>query len=173
MKTRLGPDHPDVLLVMGSIANILFKLGRGAEAFQITEDFLQLSPGKDVDRRMLPRVMNIRLRHFENMKDATGCKKTAEMWEKLNLTDADNLYRACCFRAVTAAVIKLTPSADEARLTMEQADQAMAWLKKAIAAGYKDADRIAKDKDLDALRDRDDFKKLMAEVQASKKSPKK
>ena len=74
--------------------------------------------------------------------------------------------RAASFRAVTAAVIKgaKTQAADTTRLASEQADQSMAWLKQAIAAGYKDAAHMAKDIDLDALRGRDDFKKLMAEL---------
>lgn len=43
----------------------------------------------------------------------------------------------------------------------------MAWLKQAIAAGYKDAGHMAKDQDLDALRDRQDFKKLSAGLAAA------
>jgi eukaryotic-like serine/threonine-protein kinase len=43
----------------------------------------------------------------------------------------------------------------------EYADQAMRMLSFAVQAGYKNAAHMAKDKDLDVLRDRDDFKKLM------------
>jgi hypothetical protein len=42
-----------------------------------------------------------------------------------------------------------------------EADQAMTWLKQAVAAGYKDVDKVNKDKDLDALRDRTDFRELV------------
>ena len=62
-----------------------------------------------------------------------------------------------------------TPAADAARLAKEQADLAMAWLHKAVAAGFKDAEHMKKDKDLDALREREDFKKLLAELEAKKK----
>ncbi len=41
----------------------------------------------------------------------------------------------------------------------------MTWLKKAVAAGYHDASNMSKDHDLDALRDRDDFKKLLGDLQ--------
>ena len=47
----------------------------------------------------------------------------------------------------------------------KQAALAMEWLKKAVAAGYKDVAQIKKDKDLDALRDREDFKKLVTELE--------
>ena len=45
----------------------------------------------------------------------------------------------------------------------------MELLHKAVKAGYKDAAHMAKDKDLDALRDREDFKKLVAEMGATTK----
>jgi hypothetical protein len=44
-------------------------------------------------------------------------------------------------------------------------DEAMKMLKDAVAKGYKDALHMRKDKDLDALRERDDFKKLLAELE--------
>ena len=40
----------------------------------------------------------------------------------------------------------------------------MAWLRKAVAAGYKNVDHMKKDTDLDPLRSREDFKKLLAEL---------
>jgi hypothetical protein len=51
----------------------------------------------------------------------------------------------------------------------KQADLAMDRLRKAIAAGYKDVAHMKKDRDLDALREREDFKALVAELEA--KSP--
>ena len=48
-----------------------------------------------------------------------------------------------------------------ARLATTEADRAMAWLHKAVAAGYKDRGQMKKDKDLDALRSRADFRELI------------
>jgi serine/threonine-protein kinase len=51
-----------------------------------------------------------------------------------------------------------------------QADQyaarAVELLRQAVAKGWKDVEHLKKDSDLDPLRGRDDFKKLMAEVKA-------
>jgi hypothetical protein len=119
-----------------------------------------------------PRLIELRLRHFEKIKDASACRATAEMWERLNRADADSFYNAACFRAVTAAVIKVdpkTPGADAERLATEEADRAMVWLHKAVAAGYRNAGHVAKDTDLDTLRGREDFKKLLGELQDKKK----
>jgi len=49
---------------------------------------------------------------------------------------------------------------------------AMEALKRAIAAGYNDIASMKKDSDLDALRDREDFKKLFAELEAKAKAKK-
>jgi serine/threonine protein kinase/Flp pilus assembly protein TadD len=49
----------------------------------------------------------------------------------------------------------------------EYADRAMEFLRKAVNAGFKDAANMAKDTDLDPLREREDFKKLIAELDPS------
>jgi hypothetical protein len=46
----------------------------------------------------------------------------------------------------------------------------MAWLNQAVSAGYKDAAHIKEDHDLDSLRARDDFKRLVAELEWVKTS---
>ena len=46
----------------------------------------------------------------------------------------------------------------------EYADRAMAMLRRAVDAGYRDAARMKQDEALDSLRDRDDFKKLLADL---------
>jgi tetratricopeptide (TPR) repeat protein len=166
-KTKLGPDHPDTLMSMWGVAASLVMLKRSAEAVPIIDDCVQRVTGKVVHPALLPGVMNLRLQHFAKTKDPVGCQQTAALWEKLNRTDAVSLYNAACWRAVTAAVLR---AADPSPAGVEQADaeaeQAMAWLKKAVAAGYKNAAHMEKDKDLYALRDREDFKKLLAELKA-------
>ena len=121
------------------------------------------------------KMQTVLLRRFEKTRDAAGCRERAEMWEKLNRTDAVSLYNAACYRAVTAAVLQQdpkTPGADATRLAREEADRAMVWLKQAVAAGYKNAAHVAQDRDLDALRDREDFKQLVAELEAGPTLPK-
>ncbi len=91
------------------------------------------------------------------------------MWEKLGRTDASDLYGASGYRAVTAAVIKIdpeTPDTDATRLAAAEADRAMTWLHKAVAAGFTDVEHLKRDRALDALSDRQDFKEVLAELQA-------
>jgi hypothetical protein len=43
-----------------------------------------------------------------------------------------------------------------------EAERAMAWLQKAVAAGFQNSEPIRNGEDLAALREREDFKKLVS-----------
>jgi non-specific serine/threonine protein kinase/serine/threonine-protein kinase len=168
-KAKLGPDHPDTLLSMWGVADSLMKLDRGTEAAPIIDDCMQRAAGKTVHAGLLPGLIYLRLQHFEKKQDAAGCRQTAEMWEELKRTDADSLYNAACMRAVTAAVFRGTdakPSLHSEEADAE-ADRAMAWLKQAVATGYKNAVHLRRDRDLNALRDRADFRALRSKLEGS------
>jgi tetratricopeptide (TPR) repeat protein len=166
-KAKLGADHPDTFLSMWGVAYDLLKLDRGAEAVPIIDECLRRATGQSAHPTLFPGMIRLRLRHFEKAKDAAGCRTTAELWEKQRRTDAASLYNAACWRAVTAAVIRATDTSPAAAVQADaEADRAMAWLKQAIAAGYNDVANMKKDKDIDALRDRADFQKLMTELEA-------
>jgi serine/threonine protein kinase len=118
-------------------------------------------------RASVQKLLFARLSKGAMRKDAAVCRETAEMWERLKWTDAASLYNAACMRAVTAAALRATSQSPAvAHQADAEADRAMVWLKQAIAAGYNNAAHMAKDSDLDALRDREDFRKLMAELKA-------
>ncbi len=168
-KRVLPKDHPDTLKSMGALAESLIKLDRGAEAIPLIDECVAKAAGQAVDPRLIPTVMALRMGHFQKVGDPAGCRATAAMWEKLNRPDAGSLYDAACFRAVTAGVQATAKTADAAKLAQDDADRAMQWLHKAVQAGYKDAAHMRKDTDLDPLREREDFKKLLAELEEAKK----
>jgi eukaryotic-like serine/threonine-protein kinase len=174
-RERLGSDHPDTLISLWDVARYLIGLKRSAEALPLIDECLKHAARTDISPNMIPRVMGLRLGHFAAAKDVDGCRATAELWEKLNRTDADSLYQAAHMRAVTAAVLRGadSESALQENGAAAEADRAMAWLKQALAAGYKDVARLKRNSDFDALRDRDDFKKLMAELEAHEGKEKK
>jgi hypothetical protein len=62
---------------------------------------------------------------------------------------------------VTADLLAEDPAASKV-----EADLAMAWLTKAVAAGYKDHGHMEKDADLAAVRGREDYKKLLKSMAA-------
>jgi serine/threonine protein kinase/tetratricopeptide (TPR) repeat protein len=167
-KATSGPNHLDTLRSMWRVAECLTQLERGREAVPILDDCFRRAAAKPCcQRELLPGVTGVRLRHFEKMKDAAGCRQTAEMWENLKRTDADSLYHAARMRAVTAAVFRAADTSPEGVQQADaEADRAMTWLKQALAVGYNNAAHLREDKDLDALRDRADLTELVTELQA-------
>jgi tetratricopeptide (TPR) repeat protein len=169
-QAKLGLDHADTLLSMHELAANLIQCDRGAEAVPLIDECVSLANGKAVDPNLIPGLIDLRLRHFEKQKDASGCRATAQMWEVLQRSDANSLYSAACFRAVTAAVLRATDKSDAADSNIAaEAEKAMDWLAQAVAAGFTDVAHINEDKDLHPLREREDFKELLAELQAKKK----
>ncbi len=90
------------------------------------------------------------------------------LWERQRSTDPRSLYNAACSHALTAAILASGAKGVPAR---EAADRSVALLQRAVRAGYHDAAGPGRDKDLDALRDREDFKKLLADLQAAEATP--
>jgi serine/threonine protein kinase/tetratricopeptide (TPR) repeat protein len=160
-KAKLGADHPLTVMRMANLAESLVAVNRGAEALPIIDDCLKRSSGHAPDPRLIPTVMELRLRHFEKVADAVGCRQTAEMWENLNRADANSLYTAAVMRAVAVTVAQHAPGSDAARPVNEDAERATAWLRKAVAAGYGDIPHLLADPDLAALRGRADYADLL------------
>lgn len=75
---------------------------------------------------------------------------------------------------MAAAVLRATDKSPQAAKQADtSADQAMAWLKQAVAASYKDIAQMKKDADVDALRIRADFRELTAKLEAGVETDKK
>jgi tetratricopeptide (TPR) repeat protein len=157
------PDHQFTLNCMVNLAQSYAGLGRHAEALRLRQEALPLLRAKLGPEH--PSTIVCAFRVAERAKDVAACRQLDETWEKLNRTDADSLVTAARMRAVTATIAGLDAAGDDA-------GRAMAWLKKAVAAGYKDAAHMKGDKDLIALQDREDFKKLLTELEASAAKPK-
>ena len=79
-----------------------------------------------------------------------------------------NHYNIACVFALSSAAAendgKLAP-ADRARLKAQYADRAVDFLRQAVAEGYEDAPGLKGDPDLNSLHSREDFQKLVREVE--------
>jgi hypothetical protein len=80
--------------------------------------------------------------------------------------DGEALYNAACVFALAAERSDETGSSVSKE---ECANRAVAHLRKAASKGFRDVDLLKNDDDLKAVRQRDDFKKLLADLE--KKSP--
>jgi tetratricopeptide (TPR) repeat protein len=76
---------------------------------------------------------------------------------------AEQWYNFACVYAVGAGKIE-----DKKQ---QYADRAMQLLQRAVQAGYRDKAHMDKDTDLDSLRDREDFKKLLTKPHQDKEKP--
>jgi serine/threonine-protein kinase len=95
-------------------------------------------------------------------KAAKLYRRTLTLLEKVSEPSAADLYDQAGCRARLAAV----SSQDRA-----ESDKAMASLRKAVKAGYHDAEHMRKDADLETLRQRPDFQELLQELEKKSKSP--
>jgi serine/threonine protein kinase len=172
-KARLGPDHHDTLWSMTNLADGYAKLGRGADALKLREDTLALQKAKlGADHPdTLAGMNNLALSYATLGRQADALKlleQTVALQEtKLGAGHPHTLmvmYNVACIHARM-----ISDSKDRVKET----ELAMGWLQKAVAAGYKDIELMSKDSDLDVLRDRQDFKKLLAKLKAKQEKGKK
>src|SRR5262249_364483 len=77
--------------------------------------------------------------------------------------DANTLYNCACVHALAPAAVK------DADAAQRPPARAVGLLRHAIAKGYKEAAHMKKDTALDALRQRGDFQKLLAELERGSK----
>ena len=143
-------------------AAALDALGRHAEAVRDWERAQALDDGQ-LKQLFQTSVAESRLRACQQAGDGAGCLAAAASFEALKQVDAQNLYKMARLRAVCADVIardtKFAPP-EATRLAQEQADAAMSWLQKSIAAGNKNVARIRGEQDFASLGAREDFQKL-------------
>jgi hypothetical protein len=164
LREKFGPDNYSTLMAMWGVASNLEGLKKGEEAMPILDECFQRIARLPVQPNVI-KLLDVRMRHFAKKKDASGCRKTAEMWESLHRKDPASLFGAARYRAVTATVTRnQTRPASAGKEADGEADRAMAWLTQAVAAGYKDVAVLSFDGDLDSLRNRTDFRELVARL---------
>jgi tetratricopeptide (TPR) repeat protein len=89
--------------------------------------------------------------------------------DRLPSDGPEDLFNLACCRAACSAFLgqgQGKSMAEEQAEQKQEADLAMQELHKAIAAGFRDLERLRKEPDLNPLRDRKDFKTLEAELEA-------
>jgi hypothetical protein len=73
------------------------------------------------------------------------------------------LYDAACIFSLASATVK-----EDVKLQERYAARAMELLRQAVQKGFQDVAHMKKDTDLDPLREREDFQKLIRELEAKK-----
>jgi tetratricopeptide (TPR) repeat protein len=100
---------------------------------------------------------------------ATSFREAIAILEGLPTRTRDNYYNLACYYALLAGVAAEPGAEMSAAEGQTAAEQAMAALRQAVAAGWRNAAHMKIDTDLDALRPCLDFQQLMQELE--KKNP--
>ena len=133
-------------------AEALTDLHRHAEAVKDWDRAIELDDGPNRPRLRLQRAMIAR-----PAGDHAKAAAEAEVQAAGDKVTAATLYDCACVFAICSAGCK-----DDVDRKKQYADRAMAVLTKAVAAGYADPAHLTADDDLATLRNRDDFKALVA-----------
>jgi tetratricopeptide (TPR) repeat protein len=102
---------------------------------------------------------------------ARAAEELEELARQADLRDVLVYNIACAFSRASAAVDRDTKlsAAERAQLRARYADRSVGFLHKAVDKGYRYPNKIKNDSDLEPLRGRQDFQKVIADLQAKEK----
>ncbi len=119
-------------------------------------------------RDLLVAVAQSRLGLADHARLATAADDLA----RFGYDPANDTYDAACLVCRCMTLADKDAQLAEARrkeLAQSYADRALALLRQAVARGFKDVARMKKDADLEPLRTREEFKKVLAELEGKTK----
>ncbi len=166
-RRTLPPEHATTLRILINLAGSYMQINRHAEALPLIKEVLGKANQSTLPPAAVPMAITMALECCQKLGDATQWRALAAALENLTPSVENHYNTACCW-SCSAAIQAKGRASDAARLARNDANRAMKWLQKAITAGWKDAEHIKQDTDLDFLRDRDDFKKLLADLEMKK-----
>jgi tetratricopeptide (TPR) repeat protein len=178
---KLAHDHPDVREFGYDLGQCHKELARNAElggrldvalarydkAIGILDD--AVSQGYEAARRVAVLARTWRASTLAEQGNHARATEDAEAVARSDGLTNVNLYNLACLWSRSSAAAgrdDRLSAADRARLKAHHAERAMDFLKKAVTMGHRSPALMRMDHDLDALRDRDDFRKLLAELEA-------
>jgi tetratricopeptide (TPR) repeat protein len=182
---KLAREHPDVLefvhdvggcyMLLAAAAQLAGRsdaaLARGDKAIEFLER--AVSKGNKQARTDLLNARVNRAAVLAGRGDHARAADEADEVARHEGLNTVNLYSlACLFAQASAAAAgdsKLAP-AGRGQLKAKYADRAVEFLRQAVAKGFRSAPLLKSDRDLGPLRSREDFQKLVQEVE--KKSAK-
>jgi tetratricopeptide (TPR) repeat protein len=151
--------------------SVFCDLGRSREGLKDYDRALALEDGP---RRNLYR--SLRAAALARLGEHSGAAAEARALAEQQSLEVDVIYNLACIYSLAAAAAgrdaQLT-GAEQAKAVEDYGGRGVAVLAKAAAAGLfqkpSDLEELKKDKDLDALRSRADFQKLLAALEAKAK----
>jgi tetratricopeptide (TPR) repeat protein len=137
-------------------AEALSALQRHAEALKDYDKMVELAPEPE-------RPLRRSIRAAGRLRAGQVAAAIEEAEELANHADLMVLYNAACIYAVASKPTKANPISP--KLQAKYAERAVALLRQAVAKGYTNVHEMKNDDDLKTLRPRDDFQKLLRDMQ--------
>jgi hypothetical protein len=180
------PANPEYHIMLANTLESLAEVMLGRKDFaQARQHLEQVLPHNRAALQASPRQRYFRARFRDTLRtlaevflaqgEHAEASANANQLAEAAVDLAQDRYKAACLLAgcvPLAAKDSKLPEARRQELTREYADRAMTVLRQAVADGYKDAAQMRKDPALDPLRNRDDFKKLLANLEKAPATPK-
>jgi tetratricopeptide (TPR) repeat protein len=184
---RMVREHPGVVQYQKELATGIQRLAEGLrQVGKLDEAATLLQKATDLNEKMLKEnpndpdngdrrldLLSLQGDFARERKQPAAALKfyriSVKTREGLSAPRPEQLYDLACTRAKLAGAAADNGSGLSAAEARAEADQAMAVLRRAVAAGFNTAEKIQTDPDLDSLHNRDDFKKLIQELQQPKK----
>jgi tetratricopeptide (TPR) repeat protein len=145
-------SHSSLLTTISNRASTLENLSQFSEALADRDRAVELSSPSQQPKYRARRA-------FSRLKAGMVSEAVAEASELLESEEwtAQELHLFACIYSIASDL-----SGDR---RVEYADRAMQTLQRAVVAGWKDASQLLQDSQLKALRERDDFKLLISELE--------
>jgi hypothetical protein len=162
-------------------ANLKLAAGDLAEARRLLEQAL---PHHQAALRRNPRDPGYR-NYFRNnrwilcrvllkLADHSAAAATAEELVRFGLDPVGDVYNAACYLAQCVPLAEKDDKLSQVQrvdLVRRYAERAVVLLRQSVKAGWKDIAHLKKDTDLDPLRQRQDFRDLIAELDRATPDP--
>ena len=139
MKAKLGPEHPMLLETLSGLAACYADLGRNAEALRLREEVLAVRKTKlgpdHPDTRQAQRGHRF---PTSSVRSAAGRRWLPNRGRGLGASQGQRRGQPVVRRPPASRHQPVQAKAagpDAAKIATEDADKAMAWLVKAVAAG--------------------------------------
>jgi serine/threonine-protein kinase len=172
------PDlHNDLAGTLGNLATLCNQKRdfAGAKAYMQEAEphhqaALKASPRNPTYCQIYQSNLRMLVHANAGLLDQAAAVKAAEKKRDLDWDPPSDAYNAACALALCIPIVEKVDKIETAKrqaAILFYGDQAMAMLRDAVAKGFNDALFMKQDDDLKALRNRDDFKKLVADLEAA------
>jgi tetratricopeptide (TPR) repeat protein len=176
------PNQPDlrndVAATCLNLALLHRRQGNWAAAKQLLMDgrphhlaALQVNPRNPIYRQFYRNHLSVLTEVHAGLLEQEDAVRTAEACRDLGWNAPVDAYDAACFLSLCIPIVaKHDKLDDKQRKEAAQfyGDAAMKLLREAVGKGWKDVAHMKKDTDLDPLRQREDFQKLVAELEGKR-----